>query len=102
MITAAGCQARRQRLLDAQLADGPLVLADPLSSRYFANFHADPFSLGADYLGVLVIHPDGKSVLTHDSRASKSVKESFADEVNAVVWYDGKGAGKGSRRLPVR
>ena len=102
MITAAGCQARRQRLLDAKLTDGPLVLADPLSLRYFANFYADPFSLGADYLGILVIHPDGKSVLSHDSRASKSVEAAFVDERLPLKWYDGKSAGKGSRRLLFR
>ena len=99
MITAAGCQARRRRLLDAKLTDGPVVLADPLSLRYFANFYADPFSLGADYLGVLVIPPDGNSVLTHDSRASKSVEAAFVDERVPLKWYDGKSAGKGSRRL---
>ena len=99
MITAAGCQARRRRLLDAKLSSRTLVLADPLSLRYFANFYADPFSLGADYLGVLVIEPEGRSVLYHDSRAAKSVQAAFVDERVPLVWYDGKSAGRGSRRL---
>ena len=32
-----------------------LVLADPLHLRYLANFYVDPFSLGADFGGLLVV-----------------------------------------------
>ena len=99
MISAAGCRARRERLLAAKLTPGPVILADPLSLRYFANAHADPFSLGADYLGLLVIEPTGRATLVHDSRAPKSVELAHVDERTPVVWYDGKSAGKGSRRL---
>ncbi len=99
MLTPDGCRTRRQRLLDWKLAPGPLVLADPLSLRYFANAYADPVSLGADYLGLLVLEPDGKTTLVHDSRAPKSVELAHVDERVPLTWYDGKSAGKGARRL---
>ena len=99
MLTAAGCQTRRKRLLAAQLAPGPLVLADPLSLRYFANAYNDPVSLSADYLGFLVIGPDGKTTLVHDSRVPKNVEAAYVDARVPVKWYDGHTAGKGARRL---
>ena len=99
MLTAEGCRTRRQRLLDARLAPGPLVLADPLSLRYFANAYADPFSLNADYLGFLVIEPGGKATLVHDSRVPKAVELAHVDDRVAVKWYDGHSPGKGARRL---
>jgi Xaa-Pro dipeptidase len=99
MLTADGCRARRTRLLDRLGRPGALLLGDPLNLRYFANFYADPFSLGADYGGFLLIRPDGHASLFHDSRAPKSVEAAHADERVSVVWYDGKSAGRGPRRL---
>lgn len=99
MLTPDGCRTRRQRLLDLKLTPGPLVLADPLSLRYFANAYADPVSLGADYLGLLVIEPDGKTTLVHDSRAPKTVDLAHVDTRVPLKWYDGKSAEKGARRL---
>lgn len=99
MLTADGCRARRTRLLDRLGHAGLLMLGDPLNLRYFANFYADPFSLGADYGGFLLIRPDGHAMLYHDSRAPKSVEAAHADERVPVVWYDGKSAGRGLRRL---
>ena len=51
-----------------------LVLADPIHLRYLANFHVDPFSLGADFGGVLVVRPDGHATLYHDRRLPESVQ----------------------------
>ena len=99
MLTAEGCRTRRRRLLDLKLAGEPLLLADPLSLRYFANASADPMSIGSDYLGVLRIDPDGKATLIHDARAPKSVELAHVDERVPVKWYDGKSAGRGPRRL---
>ena len=99
MLTADGCRARRQRLLDRLRPAGPLVFGDPLHLRYLANFYVDPFSLGADFGGLLAA-PAGRSTkLFHDHRLPKSVETAFADEKVPVKWYDGVSPGQGPRRL---
>lgn len=102
MLTAAGCQARRQRLLDRLNPAGPLLLGDPLNLRYFANLYVDPFSLGADYGGLLLLRPDGHATLFHDHRLPKSVELAHVDERVPVKWYDGQSPGQGPRRLILR
>jgi Xaa-Pro aminopeptidase len=105
MPTAAGCRARRERLWAAvrDRVDVPaLVLADPIHLRYLANFHVDPFSLGADFGGILVIRPDGHATLYHDKRLPESVKASHVDRTEVIAWYDGQSAGQGPRRLALR
>jgi Xaa-Pro aminopeptidase len=59
-------------------------------------------SLGADFGGILVIHPDGRSQLFHDNRMPKSVKAGFVDEWQAIPWYDGQSPGSGPRGLVLR
>jgi Xaa-Pro aminopeptidase len=78
-----------------------LVLGDPLHLMYFAGFHVDPFSLGADYGGLLVIRRDGHATLFHDNRVPKSTDTAHADERQVVPWYDGQTPGQGPRRLAV-
>jgi Xaa-Pro aminopeptidase len=105
MLTADGCRGRRVRLWEAvrARADVPaLVLADPVHLRYLANFYVDPFSLGADYGGVLVVRPDGHATLYHDSRLPESVQSAHVDRREVVRWYDGQSPGQGSRRLALR
>lgn len=105
MLTAAGCRARRTRLWEALGGqfDGPaLVLADPIHLRYLANFHVDPFSLGADFGGLLVVAADGHSTLYHDRRLPDSVKSAHADRVEVIPWYDGQSPGVIPRRLALR
>ena len=105
MLTADGCRARRARLWDAlrdRLDVPALVLADPIHLRYLANFHVDPFSLGADFGGVLVVRPDGHATLYHDRRLPESVKAAHADRTEVIDWYDGQSAGRGPRRLALR
>ena len=99
MTTQEGCKLRRQRLLDWLKPDGPLLLGDPLNLRYLANFSVDPFSLGADYGGFLLLRPDGKTTLYHDHRLPKSVELASVDERVPVKWYDGKAPGHGPRRM---
>jgi len=100
MLTKEGCQSRRSRLLSRLAADvRELVLADPIHLRYLANFHVDPFSLGAEFGGLLVIARDGSTTLYHDNRLPGSVKSAHVDRTEVVPWYDGQSAGKGPRRL---
>src|SRR5262245_45850923 len=100
MITPAGCKARRKRFLDRFKPKGPVVLADPLSLRYFANFYIDPISISADYGGVLRLDPDGTASLWFDKRVPKeSSSAAFVDSSTPLPWYDGKTPGQGPRRL---
>jgi Xaa-Pro aminopeptidase len=102
MLTAEGCQARRQRLLDRLKPSGPLLFGDPLNLRYLAGMYVDPFSLGADFGGLLLLHPDGATKLFCDHRLPKSVEAAHADEKVSVKWYDGQSPGEGPRRLILR
>lgn len=102
MLTVEGCRSRVQRLLAALNPSGPILLADPIHLRYFANAHADPFHLGADFGGLLKVDTDGRTTLFHDHRAPKTYDAAFADERVKVQWYDGKTPGQGPRRLVLR
>jgi hypothetical protein len=103
MLTAEGCAARRCRLIERLKPAQPLVLADPLHLRYFANFYVDPFSLAADFGGLLQIQPDGRCTLAHDHRLPKSsVDAAFVDQREVVKWYDGVSPGQGPRRMVLK
>jgi Xaa-Pro aminopeptidase len=102
MLTAEGCRARRQRLLDALKPAHPLLLADPIHLRYFANFHVEAISQHADFGGLLVLRPDGRAELFHDSKLPKSVELAHADERTPVVWYSGQEPQDGERRMLLR
>lgn len=97
MLTAEGCRQRRQRLIERLKLQYPLVLADPIHLRYLANYHVEAINQHADFGGLLVIFPDGESRLFHDSRLPASA--AYVDRCEAVVWYDGRSPGHGSRRL---
>lgn len=102
MLTAEGCRTRRHRLLERLRPTGPLVLADRVNLSYFANFYVEPISQHADFGGFLVIHPDGRSILYHDSRLPHSIELAHADERKPVVWYTGTEPGRGPRQLLLR
>lgn len=99
MLTAEGCRARRQRFLDRLKPTQPVVLADPIHLRYFANFHVDGISMSADFGGLLVIRPDGFSTLYHDHKLPKSVELAHADERKPLPWYTGQEPEVCARRL---
>jgi Xaa-Pro aminopeptidase len=99
MLSAEGCRARRKRLLEQLRPTHPLVLADPIHLRYFANFHVEALSQHADFGGLLVIRPDGHAALYHDSKLPKSVELSHADERTPVIWYTGQEPGDGPRQM---
>ena len=99
MLTADGCRGRIARFLDRLRPTEPILLGDPLHLCYFANAYWDPFSLGADFGGALLIRPDGHTTLLYDSRAPKLVDAAFADEREITKWYNGQTPGRGTRRL---
>jgi Xaa-Pro dipeptidase len=102
MLTAEGCRARRQRLLVALKPTHPVVLADPLHLRYFANFHVDGLSMSADFGGLLVISPDNHATLFHDNKLPKTVEKAHADEHKPLTWYTGLEPETGPRRIVLR
>ena len=104
MLTAEGCAARRQRLLERLKPTGPLLLGDTIHLRYFANLYVDPFSLGADYGALLLLNPDGETALFYDHRLPKTFDAAHVAKKEAVKWYDGNTPGHGPRRsilLPI-
>lgn len=101
MLTADGCRARRQRFLDRLKLAHPVVLADPLHLRYFANLYVDGVSSSADFGGVLVVQPDGRTALYHDSKLP-GVGAAFADEKKALPWYTGQEPETAGRRILLR
>ncbi|MHB1426098.1 MAG: M24 family metallopeptidase [Gemmataceae bacterium] len=102
MLTAEGCRQRRQRLwsrLDPPPDSDHLRLNDPIHLTYLANFHVDPFSLGAGFGGYLLLRKDGQAKLLHDDRMPQSVKEAHVEERTVVPWYNGPAPGHGPRQL---
>ena len=102
MLTAEGCRVRRLRFLERLKPAHPVVLADPLHLRYFANFHVDGVSMSADFGGLLVIREDGHATLFHDSKLPKSVELAHVDERTPLPWYSGQEAALAPRRLILR
>jgi Xaa-Pro dipeptidase len=102
MLTAEGCRQRRLRLwerLQPSTEGDHLRLSDPIHLMYLANFHVDPFSLGAGFGGVLLLRNDGHAKLLHDNRLPKNVEESHVEERTVVPWYDGQTPAHGPRQL---
>ena len=102
MLTAEGCLQRRQRLwsrLDPPPDSDHLRLSDPIHLMYLANFHVDPFSLGAGFGGYLLLRQDGHAKLLHDNRLPASVAESRVEERSVVPWYTGQAPARGPRQL---
>jgi Xaa-Pro aminopeptidase len=102
MLTAEGCRQRRRRLwerLEPKPEGDHLRLSDPIHLAYLANFHVDPFSLGAGFGGVLLLRRDGHAKLLHDDRLPSSAAEAHVEERVVVPWYDGQSPGRGPRQL---
>jgi Xaa-Pro aminopeptidase len=66
---------------------------------YLANFHVDPFSLGAGFGGYLLLRQDGHAKLLHDDRLPKSAEEARVEERTVVPWYGGHAPARGPRQL---
>lgn len=100
MLTPEGCAARRQRLWDAlPKACDVLILADPQSLVYFANFYLTPFVFRTcDASGILILEP-GKATLVTDRMVKAAANQAHVDEVVAPTWYDGKHSAPHRREL---
>lgn len=91
MLTAEGCLTRRNRLWNALPRPcDVLILADPKSLIYFANYDPSPFVFRfCDSAAVLVLEP-GRATLVADKMVHAYLDQAHVDEVVAPVWYDGK------------
>ncbi len=100
MLDVRYCEQRRKKFLEIMGNPSiPVVLSNPANLMYLAGFHVDPFSLGAGFGGILLIHPDASCVLFHDDRLPDSVLGSCATERVCVHWYDGIQPAKTQRDL---
>src|SRR5713101_7013233 len=89
MLSAEGCQRRRERLwqrLEPKPTDDYLLLADPIHLMYLANCWIDPFSLGTDFGAFLLLRKDGHATLIYDKRSPHSVEQAHVDERRVVNW----------------
>ena len=94
LLTADGCRKRRERFwrnLDPRPDGDHLRLADPIHLMYLANFHVDPFSLGAGFRGYLLVRADGHAKLIHDNRLPQSVEEAVSHLEKSEVIRDAMG-----------
>lgn len=91
MLTAEGCQSRRQRLWNAIKADLDWILiGDPQHQMYLANYYADPFVFrSVNSASVLLLHRDGRSILVADSMVKQFAELALVDVVLTPTWYDG-------------
>jgi hypothetical protein len=102
MLTTEGCRQRRQRLwsrLDPPPDSDHLRLNDPIHLVYLANFHVEPFSLGAGFGGYLLLRQDGQAKLLHDDRLPKSVMQAHVEERLVMPGYSGQAPVRGPRQL---
>ena len=103
MLTLEGCAGRRKRLWDAlPEACDALILGDPQSLIYFANYAVSPFLFRAsDASAVLILEPD-RATLVADSMVKPFLDKAHVDEVVAPAWYDGKHSAPHRKGLLVR
>ncbi len=58
-------------IFDPRPDNDHLRLHDPLHLMYLANFAVDPFSLGGDFGGYLLLRNDGHAKLLYDNRLAR-------------------------------
>ena len=92
MLTAQGCQARRDRLFAALPSPCDfLVVGDPAHLVYFAGYSPSPFEFRSMESSALLILEAGRSTLIADNLLEPFLDKALADEVVAPTWYDGTG-----------
>lgn len=92
MLTAAGCQARRQRLWNAVPWEVSwLLVADPRHVQYLSNFRVNPFSFSGGERGLLLLERDNGATLLADNFSLRSSSgEAYVDHKVDQKWYDHK------------
>lgn len=90
MLTAAGCQSRRQRLWSLIPDEIEwLLIADPRHVHYLANFWVNPFSFSAGERGLLLLdRQHGATLLADNFTVRSAVSAPHVDEVVNQKWYD--------------
>jgi Xaa-Pro aminopeptidase len=94
MLTAAGCQARRQRLwaLIPEEIEW-LLVADPRHVHYLANFQVNPFSFSAGERALLLLDRNqGATLLADNFTIRSAVSPPHVNEIVNQKWYDHKHA----------
>lgn len=94
MLTATGCATRRARLVEAlERSTGgcdAILLSDPNSLIYFADFVVSPFVYqGQNCRGYLLLEA-GRATLFADNQARVFAEAAKVDECVAPVFYQGK------------
>ena len=93
MLTAEGCEARRERLWRSlPTSCDLLVVGDPAHLIYFANYAPSPFVFRTVESGALLLLEPGRATLVADDMLGPFLDRAYADERVAPVWYDGKHA----------
>ena len=89
-LTADGCRTRRDRLWKALTSPCDLlILGDPSSLIYFANYVPSPFEFRtAESSAALVLRPD-RAVLIADNLLQPYLEKAHVDSTMAAIWYDG-------------
>lgn len=92
MLSAPGCQQRRQALWAALPEPRPnlLIITDPLHLNYLANFWVCPFSFRSqNAAAALLLSADGRCRLVADNLLEPFAAHADVDETITPVWYDG-------------
>jgi Xaa-Pro aminopeptidase len=93
MLTAVGCEARRERLWKSLPAPCTcLVVADPSHLVYLAGYSPSPFVFRTVESAALLILEPGRATLVADDMLGPFVERALVDERIAPTWYDGKRA----------
>lgn len=91
MLTAAGCAARRERLWKALPAPCDLlIVGDPSHLSYFAAYAPSLFEFRTVESSALLLLEPSRATLVGDNLLEPFLERSFADEVVAPAWYQGK------------
>ncbi|MEX0718861.1 MAG: Xaa-Pro peptidase family protein [Planctomycetaceae bacterium] len=90
MLTAEGCNARRERLWSAVPADTEwLLIADPRHVHYLSNFLVQPLSFSAGERGLLLLERDAGATLIADNFTIRSGSgDPHVDREIVEEWYD--------------
>jgi Xaa-Pro dipeptidase len=91
MLTAEGCKARRDRLFAALLPYHceVLIIGDPASLVYLANYVPSPFEFRTVESSALLLLEPGRATLIGDNLLQPFLDKAHVDEAFAPTWYDG-------------